>query len=189
MKISAKGFEWAYRDFLTMMFIVFLAFAVLAVIKPKPMPNQPNAGTLFITLNWDLKSDSDLDLWLQSPDDSGPVGFIRKAGRTCNLVKDDLGRSDDPNSNNSEMIICRAIPDGQWLVNVVVFNNYSTQFPIPVKVGVFQLSSDGSTEIAEADTQMEYQQQEKTVLKFTMQKGVIQSVSTDNPTTYLWIRK
>jgi len=170
-----------------MLFIVFAALAVLANIKPTTPKAAINA-TLFITLNWDISTNADIDLWIKSPGDK-PIGYLRKAGLFCNLVRDDQGRKMDPESNNSELIICRGIPAGNWQINVVCFNEWDNKFPVPFKVNVYQLTSAGSIDEINSSGTLVSQDEEITQVTFvTDDKGNITSYNdTINSLIPLWV--
>lgn len=123
MADKSKGFEWAYRDLLTALMVVFMALGLLAVIASQKIKTiegvQP--GQMFIQMTWKNGSTSDIDLWVLSPDDK-PVGYLRSAGKNCDLLRDDLGAEMDITSHAIEMAVCRDPPPGEYIVNTHFYN-------------------------------------------------------------------
>ena len=77
-------------------------------------------------MTWTSGSISDIDLWVQSPDDL-PVGYARSAGKNCDLLRDDLGLGLDSTSHAIELMVCRDPLPGDYLINVMDYNTH----PIP----------------------------------------------------------
>lgn len=168
---ESRGFSWAYRDLLTALLVVFIAMAALALVAviQKPNPNVAIQGNLVVTMHWDPRSNSDVDLWVQSPGDE-PVGFHRRSGLNCNLLRDDLGRLHDPSSENEEMTVCRNAPPGSYAVNIMAYNVYDRRFPVPVSVESFFSNANGSSRIFHRDAKLTYKGQELTVARFQLTK-------------------
>jgi hypothetical protein len=169
---ESVGFTWAYRDLLTALLIVFIAMAALslvAVSRTPPAKNVPIQGNLIVTLHWDRSSNSDIDLWVKSPGDE-PVGFRRRSGSNCNLLRDDLGRERDRSSENEEMIVCRNAPAGPYVVNVMSYHVYDGRLPVQVSVeGIFG-GADTSNRIFRRNARLTDQGQELTVVRFELTK-------------------
>jgi hypothetical protein len=166
---KSNGFDWAYRDLLTALLVVFIAMAVLSLIatSTKANPHIPIQGNLIIEMRWDALSDSDIDLWVQSPGDS-PVGFERPSGLNCNLLRDDLGRLHDPSSENEEMTVCRNAPAGDYAVNVMAYDVYDGKFPVDVTVeGTFS-GTDSAEQLFSRHVKLTYGGQELTVARFRL---------------------
>lgn len=168
---ESRGFSWAYRDLLTALLVVFIAMAALALVAviQRPNPHVAIQGNLIVSMHWDRASDSDIDLWVRSPSDQ-PVGFDRRSGLNCNLLRDDLGRRHDPNSENEEMTVCRNAPGGAYTVNVMAYNVYDGRFPVQVSVESFFSSANGSNRIFQRDVKLTYPGQELTVARFQLTK-------------------
>ena len=169
---ESRGFSWAYRDLLTALLVVFIAMSALALVAivQKPNPTVAIQGNLVIAMHWNARSNSDVDLWVKSPDDR-PVGFMRLSGMNCNLLRDDLGRLHDPSSENEEMVVCRNAPPGAYAVNVMAYDVYDHHFPIDVSVESFYTNASGSTRIFQRNTHLTHQGEETTVARFQLQKG------------------
>jgi hypothetical protein len=169
---ESPGFSWAYRDLLTALVVVFIAMAALALVAvvQKPDPNVAVQGNLIFTLHWDPRSNSDIDLWVKSPGDQ-PVGFHRMSGISCNLLRDDLGRRRDANSENEEMTVCRNAPAGAYAVNVMAYDVYDRRVPVRVSVEATFSGAGGSRRLFRRDAKLAYQGQELTVARFRLEKG------------------
>ena len=168
---ESRGFNWAYRDLLTALLVVFIAMATLALVAlvQKPNPNVAIQGNLIFSMHWDSRSNSDIDLWVSSPGDQ-PVGYRRLSGLNCNLLRDDLGRQHDPSSDNEEMVICRNAPAGSYAVNVMAYDVYDGRFPIPVTVEGSYSDGNGSSRLFEREEKLTYRGQELTVARFQLTK-------------------
>ena len=169
---ESRGFSWAYRDLLTALLVVFIAMAALSLIAVVQQPGRNVAiqGNLIVAMHWDPRSDSDVDLWVKSPGDE-PVGYKRLSGLNCNLLRDDLGRQHDPNSQNEEMTVCRNAPAGAYAVNVMAYDVYDRRFPVQVSVESFFSDGKGSSRIFQRDAKLTYQGQELTVARFDLANG------------------
>ena len=166
---ESRGFSWAYRDLLTALLVVFIAMAALALIAVVQRPNRNVAiqGNLIVTMHWDRHSVSDIDLWVKSPGDE-PVGFHRLSGLNCNLLRDDLGRQQDPNSQNEEMTVCRNAPAGAYAVNVMAYDVYDGRYPVDVSVDSYFSDGNGSSRIFQQNAKLTYSGQELTVARFDL---------------------
>lgn len=169
---ESRGFSWAYRDLLTALLVVFIAMAALALVAvvQKPNPNVAIQGNLVFTMHWRERSNSDIDMWVKSPDDR-PVGFMRLSGMNCNLLRDDLGHAHDPSSENEEMTVCRNAPPGEYTVNVMAYDVYDHHFPIDVSIESFFSNGSGSNRLFQRDAHLTFQGQELTVARFALTKG------------------
>lgn len=138
------GYYVATIDFLTNFVVVLLAISIFAAVQHKGKTSPPPMqGRLVVTLHWQKTSDSDVDLWVRGPAGK-PVGFSHMTGQDCNLVRDDLGRSMDPASQNREETICRKATPGLWIVNAFEYRAYDGQFPIQARLSVWLADAKGS---------------------------------------------
>jgi hypothetical protein len=170
------GFEWAYRDLLFNLVVAFLAIAACSILikEPKPTSASPG-GVLTIQMTWPLGSLSDVDLWVKEPDDPKPVGYTHRTGRSCDLVRDDLGASNDAASRALEQVVCRSSPEGEYIVNVHMYNYVEKdEHPMPVQVIVQQLASSDSgaeSEVARATVRVTGPGQQITAVRFRLDSG------------------
>lgn len=163
------GYAYSIRDLLIALLVVFMALSVFALVShPKQKPGV-QAGSLIFQMHWQDSSDSDIDLWMKPPDDR-PIGYSHMSGHYCNLLRDDLGRDHDPASTNTEVNICRKALPGEYIVNTMAYNAYDGNYPISVTVTVTELSTTVSRMLIEKTVQLQYQGQELTVFRFTLDK-------------------
>lgn len=106
----------------------FMAFMLIAMLAVSPKKKEEakkeevkSAGDMMIEIHWQDKLDIDIDLWAKSPDDERPVGYSNRAGKTFNLLRDDLGKKNDSTDRNFEMLYARGLPAGEYIVNVHYF--------------------------------------------------------------------
>lgn len=168
---ESPGYTWAYRDLLTALLVVFVAMSALALIAVTRSPARdiPIQGNLVVALHWDARSNSDVDLWVKSPGDEA-VGFERRTGTSCNLLRDDLGHLHDPSSENEEMTVCRNGPPGPYAVNVMAYDAYDGRFPIHASIEAFYSDGRASNRIFQRNATLTYQGQELTVARFDLTK-------------------
>lgn len=162
------GYEWAYRDQLIALLVVFMAlaaFAMLTVTKKDAKAVTP--GDLLFQLAWDPADAADVDLWVRAPGDQA-VGFSHQAGRYCNLLRDDLGRPTDTESRNLELTVCRGLPDGEWIATVVLYAFRSGPLPVPVIVSASLANDVGTTVIVTRDVALAPEGDEETAFRFTL---------------------
>jgi hypothetical protein len=121
------------------------------------------AGAIAVVASWP-SGPIDCDLWVKSPDDALPVGYSRKAGSTWSLLRDDLGVAGDSSPINMENAFARALPAGEWIINV---HGYSLPTG-PVTIHV-EASLNGRL-IVSRDVVLK-PKQERTVVRFTLDNG------------------
>jgi hypothetical protein len=77
---------------------VLMTVLMMTVMNPPAKSSEadgvPAPGNVIIEAQWPDKLDADVDLWVQGPGDR-PVGYSNKSGRLFNLLRDDLGRTQD----------------------------------------------------------------------------------------------
>ena len=141
---NSKGFFWAYIDLLFALVGGFMALASLAVLaKTTPQESGTEVGNLTVEMQWPTGSQSDIDLWVQPPGDK-PIGYSRKTGKFCDLVRDDLGAMQDTASRAMEIVACRNAPAGEYVINVHAYA-LRDQGAIPVRVFVKHHRADERT--------------------------------------------
>jgi hypothetical protein len=137
---------------------------VVFVSMNPPAKNNPDAvkppGSLAITVAWP-EGNIDVDTWLKSPDDDKPVGYSRKDGASCALLRDDLGVLNDSAPFNLENAFCRSLPAGEWIINL---HGYSVPQAL-VKVHV-EIALNGRL-LVSRDLDLR-PKQERTVVRFKL---------------------
>lgn len=166
---GGSGFTWAYIDFLTFLCVVFLAIAVLAA-PPKRKKDDADTKAIdaTVTLTWDMAHDCDVDLWVQTPGDPQPVGYMRTHGMHADLIRDDLGRNMTPDSRNMEIVYVRKAPAGEYTINAVLYSNHDGKLPVPVHVVVMRPGDH--TPLLDATGQLTVVRQEITLARFSLDK-------------------
>ena len=165
----SKGFFWANVDFYVTLSVLFMALSCLAVAaKVPPKDAGTQFGDLTIEMQWPVGSRSDLDLWVQPPDDR-PIGYSRKTGKFCDLVRDDLGAEHDEASRAMEVVVCRQAVAGEYIANVHAYR-FEEDHAIPVRLFVRGMhSGTGSIEtLLTRSVTVDHMGQEITVVRFTL---------------------
>lgn len=131
--------EVVFRDVVFLMLAAFVAIVILllAHINPptKTETTDKNPGNLMIEIRWPDDIDVDVDLWVMSPGDK-PVGYKRKNGKVFDLLRDDLGRSSDITKLNYEFAYSRGAPEGEYVINVHMYNRKNHPDPVDIYVSV-----------------------------------------------------
>jgi hypothetical protein len=117
--------NFAFRDIFVNLASIFLLLALLLVpIKENKSEsedaNTKAQGELVVIMNY-APVDRDIDVWIQHPGSTVPVGWSNKGDRNCDLLRDDLG--DRPSIDtlkgvNMELIQCRRLLVGEYIINV-----------------------------------------------------------------------
>jgi hypothetical protein len=166
---KSKGFFWAYIDLLFALVGGFMAMACLAVVaKTTPQEAGIDVGTLTIEMQWPMGSQTDMDLWVRPPGDR-PIGYSRKTGKFCDLIRDDLGALHDIASRATEIVACRRTPPGEYVINANAYA-FRDQGAIPIRVFV-RHQRPGNEEVdtlLTRSTTVDHDGQEVTVVRFTL---------------------
>jgi hypothetical protein len=169
---NSKGFFWAYIDLLFALVAGFMAMACMAVVA-KTTPQDPGTqiGNLTVEMQWPAGSESDIDLWVQPPGDR-PIGYSRKTGKVCDLIRDDLGATHDLASRAMEMVACRTASPGEYVVNVYAYT-FRDHAAIPVRLFVrHQRAGENTIEpLLTQTTTLDHNGQEVTVARFTLDRA------------------
>src|SRR5690349_3007004 len=115
----------AWIDMLNLMLqgiILAVAFALILMNPPQQSrADEVPPGALTVQAFWPDDLDVDVDLWVLAPGDR-PVGYSNKDGRFFNLLRDDLGFVNDPSGKNFEVAYSRALPAGEYVINVHLYS-------------------------------------------------------------------
>lgn len=124
---------------------IMLAFFIFAVVMMMPHLNPKGddsenditiQGSLVFETQWPDKSYADIDSWVQAPGDAA-TGFSNQGSESCNLLRDDLGKTGDPSDNNFEMIVCRGIkPDREYVFNLHYYDGSEPAVEVRTRVSI-----------------------------------------------------
>lgn len=162
---SDDDWLWTYADVLLLSFFAVCAYAFVAMqsINP-PAKNNPDTlpppGSLAMIAAWP-EGNYDVDLWVKSPDDKLPVGYSRKDGTVCSLLRDDLGVTNDGSPLNAETTFCRALPAGEYQVNIHGYSVPADTITVHVEVAL------NGRLLVSRNMDMK-PKQERTVVRFTL---------------------
>ena len=163
-----------FRDVIMLALCGFVAIVILLLPHlnpPAKADNDPMSppGNVIVEIRWPDELDTDVDLWVQAPGDV-PVGYSNKGGLIFNLLRDDLGRHADATEINYEVTYSRGIPRGEYTVNIHLYRNLSSQYPVPVNVvvSVKQTEKDSARQIVASKVKLLREGQEITVFRFTL---------------------
>ena len=112
-----------FRDFLFIALLGFMALVVWMLPHLNPPTNDADIetpGTLSVTIAWQ-EGPIDVDLWVHGPDQTRPVGYSNRGGKTWNLLRDDLGTAGDRMPFNMEHAFTRGLPAGEYIINAHCF--------------------------------------------------------------------
>lgn len=119
-------FDWAIGNWVAMLAVA--VFAIFMAQTPKTVTDI-NRGVIIIEMHWDSAVNADVDLWVEGPG-VNPVGYSHKQGAIMDLVRDDMGKQTDPLSDNSELVIGRSAPAGEYVVNAVLYHSHDGKLPV-----------------------------------------------------------
>lgn len=121
------GLAIVFRDVLVLLALCYMTVALFVVPFVRQVMDADRdrraspVGAVSVELVWTrgdgADSESDFDLWVQSPLDSAPVGFRNKVGRNFSLLRDDLGRGQTLGSVRFEFASALQPAAGEWIVN------------------------------------------------------------------------
>ncbi len=162
--------------------VIMLALAgfvmIVMLLLPHINPRAANKletrspGNVIVELRWPDAIDADVDLWVEGPGDS-PVGYSNKDGTVFNLLRDDLGRDSDLANLNYEFSYSRGVPAGDYTVNVHLYRNTGSYYPLPVTVAVSVKGTNSSSSHRLLSTKLDLlrEGQETTVFRFQLDES------------------
>jgi len=159
--------------------IAFMILALMSLPFVQPVQKKDEAkteeaksfGDMTMLITWPDKLDIDIDLWALCVSDDQPVGYSNRAGKTCNLQRDDLGKPNDSTDLNFEMVSTRGLPSGEYIVNIHYFMNHElgvSEVPVTVVVSTKAQGVGGMKEIITRKAVLRNLGEELTVVRFTI---------------------
>ena len=172
----------AFTDLLFNVLIGFAFLFIIAFILINPIKEEAQIkakAEFMVIMEWNAKSNYDIDLWMQDPLDT-IVGFPNKESGWLHLDKDDLGASNDTvvmrdgTSKtiylNREIMTVRGIAPGEYIVNIHLYSTKGRNTgPMPVHVEILKINPYG--EVYNGMTTLNINGQEETVLRFTVNQA------------------
>lgn len=160
--------------------VLFLAVAgfvcIILIIWPHINPPGKNdaeplrpPGTLIVEIRWPDNYHTDVDLWVKAPHEN-PVGYSAKSGKTFNLLRDDLGQTNDTLGLNYENVYSRGIPVGEYQINVHLYSTGKSP-PIPVKIKISKRMKNQTIRLFYREVNLLFIGQEITVIRFRMDEN------------------
>jgi hypothetical protein len=129
-----------FVDYHTNILLVFVLLLVFSTIK-KADESIPLSEIYELTMTWDGKSNTDMDLWAQDPT-GNIVGFKRTEGGEGSLFclkRDDVGKLTDKKPDgtvieiNEEIVSLRGTKEGEYIVNGHLYKRGDGEETITVK--------------------------------------------------------
>jgi len=159
-------------DVITLTLLAFVAIVIMILphINPpgeKQKKDITPPGNILVEISWP-PGNVDVDLWTMAPGDV-PVGYSNKGGRIFNLLRDDLGFSNDATELNYEVAYTRGIPAGEYVINVHMFRS-GDPFPIVVDVIVSSKANETAQlkQLLTAQVELRSHGEEITAMRFTI---------------------
>lgn len=175
-----------FRDVIVLALLGMVALVILLLPHIHP-PNQSEKkditapGSLIVEVLWPIENDADVDTWVIAPAPGGnPVGYSNKSGPIFNLLRDDLGNTNDVTNLNYENVYSRGIPDGWYLINLHLYSVSGGGLPIIVKV-VVSIKTNGLTkQVLVTDIILDTVKEEVTAFNFKIEDRKIIKSSVNN---------
>ena len=162
---------------LMIFFFLFVIVTALLVTRAKQQEESstlPDLGRILIEIEWPAGA-TDIDLWMLEPSSKKPTGFSNRGGRTCDLLRDDLGERNDRMPGNHESILCRTAPPGEYTLAAYYYTNYADEEYAPITVSAsISVWNDARRRFVRAyATKLELQRPRtyRTIASFTMREN------------------
>lgn len=167
------GINFSTKAMFLFLMTTMILLPFVAEKKDKDAANidPPSQGTLRVEMFWDDKTNVDIDLWVDGPV-GDPVGYSNLGGPLWNLLRDDLGTSNDVSQRNMEIAFTRGIWDGEYQVNSHLYSLKEGKLPIKVRLVVsFKENADApSVELFYSNIELIRSGQEYTVFRFNVRE-------------------
>jgi hypothetical protein len=180
LELETDDTSVVFRDLVFTMMLLFSILFLAAVVHINPVAKEQvedtvPPGTVMVDVGWTDGLDVDVDLWVKAPLDTRPVGYSNRSGIQFNLLRDDLGMIGDSTPRNYENAYTRGLDDGEYVVNLHMYNNRSPVVPIPVTVVVKMRACDtcGTVELYSTTIDLQKNGDEVTVVRFKIEDEVL----------------
>lgn len=185
MKLTESDFI-AYVDALLCLVCGLIVMIADPTIKRSDATDKPIC-VMAVDIQWEHTLKTDVDLFVRAPH-SKVIGYSNKDGPTMNLVRDDTGSNQNGANNdgvNSERVCARSLPDGDYVVNLHMFDDDYEPMPVDVEVQVFKFNPFDATseKLLQKKVQLVKEGHELTVFRWVMKNGkVVEGTVNDIPT-------
>ena len=184
----SRGGYLAFVDFLFILLLSFISMFILALLLINPVVKKSEIerkAEYIIVLEWDKRSDDDVDLWVEDPDGQ-IVSFRSDTVGVMHLDKDDLGTRNDtiffPDGTkqiiylNREVVTLRGWKTGEYTINVHMYRKVGTK---PANINVQMIKINPYVILFDEHTIMATRGEERTIRRVTLDiDGVITSTNT-----------
>lgn len=174
-----KGIATTFA-FIDVLFNLLLGITVLFILSFLLINPPDSAGQidppvkLMVTMEWDIESNRDIDLWVRGYDETW-VGFQQLDGRYFSLERDDRGDINDYVEINGVVEIIKrnyevtsftVLPAGEYFVNTHYYNFTGDQVTVNIKImslNPFKIEYEGEVTLIPS--------QEETVVSFVVDEN------------------
>lgn len=145
-----SGNNITFNDMLFNILLGFVVLFVIAFLLINPITKRndiPAKVELMIVIEWEDRSLSDIDIWVQY-NNVNPTGFNNRESNGINLERDDLGQQNDKIVvdgetilvySNREVVNIRGIMPGDYYINLHSYS-FRDDKPLAVKVTVIDIN-------------------------------------------------
>lgn len=177
-----------FRDVIMLALAGFVVIVMLLLPHLNPpaeaakQPVEP-PGNVVVEIRWPDALDTDVDLWVEAPEDV-PVGYSNKGGKVFNLLRDDRGFLNDASDLNYEVSYSRGIPVGEYTVNLHLYSSrvdITSPVPVTVVVSVKRDNNATARQILTGKAVLSHVGDETTAFRFALtKKGALVPDSVHN---------
>lgn len=138
-KYDFDSSQKTFQDILLMFSMgLIMIIMIIAMFINNPEKNAEEmskpAGAVLVEIFWNDDYNIDIDGWVLGPKDERPVGYSAKDGSQFQLLRDDVGFSNDLSNRNFENFFSRTADEGTYRVNVHYWGKRENKFPDTVDV-------------------------------------------------------
>lgn len=163
--------------------IVMMVLSVLVMpTKPTEEAQDKSICLMAVDVSWPATNNADVDLWVKGSGSPTSIGYSQKENAIGSLVKDDMGNINDASNRNSERTCLTSLSDGEYIINLVLFDLHTGSSPVLCHVVVSKVNPQtASMEILfEKDLPISEQKIDYTVIRFILEEGKIAPQSPNN---------
>jgi len=154
---------------------ILMTVLMMSVVNPPAKSaettGEPSPGSIIIEAQWPDALDADVDLWVAAPGDR-PVGYSNKSGAVSNLLRDDLGKSQDMTDYNYEVAYSRGMPAGEYVANVHMYRGVNLTYPVSIKLAAMLKAkpNDTARQLAAATVLLRHGNDQVTAFRFKLDR-------------------